>query len=93
MNKKGDTVGATGLPSDPKNCINGKRMMTKGMMKMYINSRRLVKALRSFLITAFSSDENPSFIKIPDLGVYTPLDTVITGGSYNPNITFNLTAI
>ena len=59
----------TGCPSAPENCIKGMIMNTMGIMKMYISSRRLVKALKSFLITAASKEEKPSFPQNPTFGM------------------------
>ena len=49
-------------------CINGNIMITIGMMKTVINSRLRVNALRSFLINAASTVENPSLPKKPVFG-------------------------
>jgi len=58
----------TGVPYIPKYCINGTSMITRGIMKTYMSSRRLVKALKSFRITAASKEEKPSFPKKPTFG-------------------------
>jgi hypothetical protein len=47
----------------------GTMIKTMGMMKMYINSRRRVKALKSFLIIAASTDEKPNLPSKPALGM------------------------
>ncbi len=71
----------TGSVAGLKVCISGTMMMTIGTMKIAINSRRRVKALKSFLISAASVVENPSLPKTPVLGAYIPRETVIAGGS------------
>ncbi len=62
-----EATGGTGPPI-PRYCIKGMRMKTMGVMKMYMSSRRLVKALKSFFITAASRAEKPSFPKRPTFG-------------------------
>ena len=46
----------------------GTMIKTMGMMKMYINSRRRVKALKSFLIMAASMEEKPNLPSKPVFG-------------------------
>lgn len=57
----------------------GIKTKTRGVMKMYINSRRRVNALKSFRIIAASRGEKPSFPSKPVLGAYMPRDTVMDG--------------
>jgi hypothetical protein len=48
--------------------MTGTKIMTMGIMKMVINSRRRVNARKSFLIKAASLVEKPSLPKTPVLG-------------------------
>ncbi len=53
----------------PMDCMIGIIRMIMGSMKVVINSRRRVKALKSFLMIAASVDEKPSLLSNPVLGV------------------------
>jgi hypothetical protein len=63
-----DNWNGADAPVDPKVWKKGTMMIMMGNMKMLINSRRRVKAFKSFLINAASGEENPSLPNKPVLG-------------------------